>query len=141
MSLDRSDRSASSKVSWLADSSGGKSYDIPSWGADIIGPFFSGLFTSSLETLEDKRIRPEGMESSLRAQRLDGTSHHIELPMFVLLETRARMHPNKQAGQDGLVAEMLQLLDLPALDVIRLSFERCINAVPGYCEVVPDWAT
>ena len=28
--LDRTDRSASSKVSWLADSSGGKSYDVPS---------------------------------------------------------------------------------------------------------------
>ena len=80
------------------------------------------------------------MESTLRAQKLDGTSHHIELPMFILIETRARVHPNKQAGEDGLLAEMLQLLDLPALDVIGLSFERRTNAVPGYCEVVPDWA-
>ena len=140
MRLDRSDRSASSKVSWLSDPLGGKSYDVPSWGDDIIGPFYSKLFTSSLESLEDKRVRLEGMESTLRAQRLDGTHHHIELPMFILVETRARMHPNKQAGQDGLVAEMLQLLDWPALDVIRLSFEKRLNGVPGCCEVVPDWA-
>ena len=74
------------------------------------------------------RLRLAEFESLARAEQLDGQSNRIELPLFVILEAWARMRPNRSAGEDGIVAEMLRELDLPAVDAIRASFEaskRC----------------
>ena len=139
MSLARTDKLSSGRVSWLLDLNGNRSYDVPAWGQEILEPFFGSLYTSSRETLDQKRLRLAELESRARASRLDGCSQPVELPMYVLLEARARMQPNKQSGEDGVVAEMLRELELPALDAIRASFEKRLNAIEGFTDPVPDW--
>ena len=119
--LHRTDRSVASKVSWVAGPSGARPYGVPRWGSDIIGPHYTRLFISSFGTAEEKRARLEGMECSLRAQTLDGSFHSVEFPMFVLFSLgRAKMHPNKPAGQDGLVAEMYFWIGLPWMSSVCL---------------------
>ena len=104
-----------------------------------MGPVFRSLYTSSRESSALKRFRLAELESLARAELLDGRSNRIELPLFVVLEARARMRPNKSAGEDGIVAELLRELDLPAVDAIRASFEKRPNAVEGFSDPVPEW--
>ena len=138
MSLERTDKTSSGRVPWLLDLNGNRSYDVPSWGPDILGPFFSSLYTSSRESSALKRFRLAGLESLARAEQLDGQSNRIELPLFVILEARARMRPSKSAGEDGIVAEMLCELDPPAVDAIRASLEKRLDAVEGFIDPVPE---
>ena len=51
------------------------------------------------------------------------------------------MLPGKQGGSDGLVGEMLKLIDWPALDRIRFAFEQRLNCASGYCDPMADWDT
>ena len=51
------------------------------------------------------------------------------------------MLPNKAAGQDSIVAEMLKSLDCPALDAIRVCFESRLNGVEGFTEHAATWNT
>ena len=141
LSLGRTDRATAGKVSWLSLPGGERSYDMQTWASEIVQPFYSALFTSKLETHDEKYVRLASLESALAASRLDGSSKKIHLPAFLLLETRSRMLPNKAAGQDGIVAEMLKSLDCPALDAIRVCFENRLNGVEGFTEQVASWNT
>ena len=102
LTLGRTGPATAGKVSWLCLPGGERSYDMLTWASEIAQPFYSALFTSKLETHEEKHVRLASLESALAASRLDGTSKKIHLPAFLLLETCSRMLPNKAAGQDGI---------------------------------------
>eukprot|EP00972_Heterocapsa_arctica_P052898 7786568-Heterocapsa_arctica.AAC.1 len=94
LTLGRSDR-VHHKLKWLRDDDGKRTYDSSKW-ISLAHAFFSRLYCSRVKSLGEKRIRYECLSSICKANKLDGTLHLIALPMSVLLDTRARMAPNKQ---------------------------------------------
>ena len=135
--LPRADELSSGQVSWLADSEGKRSFDVSTWGSDIVTPFFSRLYTSSVESLHDKAARLAALESAVACERLGGNTLPLSLPLTVVLEIRANMKSNKAPGADGITVEVLKSLDSQCIDIIHRASERRLNGLETAS--VPDW--
>ena len=136
--LPRSDRLSRSRTRALCDAVGEPCYDVTQWG-DIVEPCFRNLFSSTLETFPEKRLRLATLESTCFAAQLDGTHKALHLPFSVEHELRLRMLPGKQGGSDGLVGEMLKLIDWLALGRIRFAFEQSNRDSIVRVDTVTPW--
>ena len=136
--MPRTDRLSCSKIRVLYDAVGVPCNDFTQWG-DIVEPYFRNLFFPTLGIFPEKRLRLATLESACFAARLDGTHKALHLLLSVVHESRFRVLPGKQGGSDGLVGEMLKLVDWLALGRIRFAFEQRLNCASGYCDPMADW--
>ena len=140
--LSRSDRSSARQVRWLDSDNGSGEvvFDTSRW-PEIAQPFFSGLCTSALETLDSKRFRLAQLEDVCAAARFDGCKGRVHLLLYILLDSRQKMSLNKQCGLDQIVAEMFGYFDLDLLETIRSAFGKRLNADPKHIGPIPEWDT
>ena len=138
MHLGRADRTSCAKVQWMFDSEGSRTYDPLVWESEI-RKYFTTLYSSSMETADEKRGRLHALENQCLEQHADGTHEWVHLPLHHLFEARHRMAAGKAPGLDGLVYEVFMFLPWQVLDMIWVAFEKRLNSCPGHHEVIQAW--